>query len=135
MPHLRQRAIVESAAGAAAGTSEEREETGPQTVGSDPTSWVTPAVSPAALFRTCRNTQLEVASSVYWHVRQVNMSLCESSSSFGYSMFEHSEQKRKVICSRLLLLEASPDVVDCGVAMVGWEESGEWRCLGLMREV
>src|SRR5690625_3676770 len=53
------------------------------TVGSEPTSWVTPAVSPAELLRTLRKTQVEAASSVYWQVRQVNWSLWASSSSLG----------------------------------------------------
>jgi hypothetical protein len=41
----------------------------------------------------------EVASSEKLHVRQVNMSLRSTSSSFGYSILLHSEQKRNAICS------------------------------------
>lgn len=55
------------------------------TVGSDATSWVTPAVSPTALFMTLRKTQVELASSLWLQVRQVNFSLrtFESRSSLG----------------------------------------------------
>ncbi|EAQ91582.1 hypothetical protein CHGG_03517 [Chaetomium globosum CBS 148.51] len=79
-------------------TLEEKEE-GLPTVGSLPTSCVTPAVSPAALFMALRKIQVELASSEKLHVRHVNMSLWSTSSSLGYSMLLHSEQNRKVICS------------------------------------
>ena len=88
---------------------------GKPTVGSDPTSCVTPAVSPTALFRTLRNTQEEAASSLYWQVRQANCNRWVSGSSLGYSMFEHSLQKRKVICSVPFL--ASSPVDDAGEAI------------------
>jgi hypothetical protein len=61
---------------------------GKRTVGSDPTSCVTPAVSPTALLRIFRNTQEDAASSEYWQVRQANCSRWVSGSSLGYSMFE-----------------------------------------------
>lgn len=63
-------------------------EKGAQTVGSDPTSCVTPAVSPTALFNTFRKTQDEIAGSLYWQVRQANCSWRVSLSSFGYNIFE-----------------------------------------------
>jgi hypothetical protein len=61
---------------------------GKPTVGSDPTSCVTPAVSPTALLRIFRNTHEDAASSEYWQVRQANCSRWVSGSSFGYSMLE-----------------------------------------------
>lgn len=97
-------------------------------VGSEPTSCVTPAVAPAVLFMRLRNTQVEVASSVYWHVRQVNCNLWESSSSLGYSILEHSEQKRKVICSRLFCASrSSTSAFDPGDAIVAVECTDERR--------
>jgi hypothetical protein len=47
----------------------------------------------------------------------VNCSLWASASSLGYNMLEHSEQKRKVICS-CFLFAPSAEVVDPGEAMV-----------------
>jgi hypothetical protein len=101
--------------------SEEREE-GLPTVGSLPTSCVTPAVSPAALFMALRKMHDEVASSEKLQVRHVNMSLRSTSSSLGYSMLLHSEQNRKVICSAGFLRSpeaeaAGDDIVD---VVDGW---------------
>ena len=56
---------------------------GKPTVGSDPTSWVTPAVSPTELLSSLRNTHADWASSENVQVRQANWSRWVSGSSLG----------------------------------------------------
>lgn len=53
------------------------------TVGSDPTSVVTPAVSPTWLLSLFWKTQWDVAGSATWQVRQVNIRVLVVRSSFG----------------------------------------------------
>ena len=69
-------------------TEPQNKQRGKPTVGSDPTSCVTPAVSPTALLRMFRNTHEDAASSEYWQVRQANCSRWVSGSSLGYNMLE-----------------------------------------------
>jgi hypothetical protein len=114
-------------------TEPHNKQRGKPTVGSDPTSCVTPAVSPTALLRIFRKTHEDVASSEYWQVLHANCNRWVSGSSLGYSMFElwnisvgtgnggrriyHSLQKRKVICSIFFFWWSSP-VLDAGDAMM-----------------
>jgi len=69
-------------------TQPQSKQRGKPTVGSDPTSWVTPAVSPTELLSSLRKTHADWASSEKVQVRQANCKRWVSGSSFGYSMFE-----------------------------------------------
>lgn len=89
-------------------TQPQSKQRGKPTVGSDPTSWVTPAVSPTELLSSLRKTHADWASSENVQVRQANCNRWVSGSSFGYSMFEHSLQNRNVICS--FFFGASPEL-------------------------
>jgi len=96
------------------------------TVGSEPTSCVTPAVSPAALFRMFRYTQVLVASSENLQVRQVHTSFLRGKSSFGYSMLLHSGQNLKGMGSSFFLRRpvAGWDGVGDDIEFVGMR--GAW---------
>ena len=65
------------------GSRQRAQKPGIPTVGSDPTSCVTPAVSPIVVSRLFLKTHDEDAFSLYWQVEQANISWWVWRSSFG----------------------------------------------------